>query len=683
LIADGGLGGRLAIESQDVKVTINNGIAVTHVDQVFLNLEDRQVEALYTFPVPAGASVSNFSMWIAGKEMVGEVVEKKRAREIYESYKPARRDPGILEQKDFRTFEMRVFPIAPRAKQRVQVTYYQELSWDHDRATYVYPLRTQTVSELASDRTEGRFSFALEARSLVPVMEMTSASHEDAMVTARLAEGLWHASLEAREGNLSRDVVVTYRTRRAETGIDLLTSRPPGEDGFFQLALTVGDELKPQTDGADYVFVLDVSGSMAHDGKLRLGRESLGAFFEVLGEEDRFEVLAFNVQPTPLFRTLNPVTGPARERAKRFLKQREARGGTILEPALTRAYGHGDADRPLNIVLLSDGMTDMKERTELGRLIESRPANARVFCVGLGNDVNRPLLSQLADETGGLAAFISHDDDLRQKAAALRRKLTRPALTDVTLDFGNDRVRIYDPEPHEPASVFHGIPLRVYGRYAGSGELPVTVRGEVLGKPFVHEAVLDLPKRGDQNPEIERMWAWKRIDRLLKERTIGGAGGPELDEVIRLGEAYSIATEYTSFLVLENDAEYARWKIDRKNALRIERDRASQGRVRDELAALRTQDAERLGPPSEEVAAAAPGSASRSAAPVTPPANWDPTLPIPSSAPRSREAASRPPRRRGSNFGFGSGGGGAVDPSAALIALALLGLSYLGRRKES
>jgi Ca-activated chloride channel family protein len=77
LIADGGFGGTLEIIEHDVEVTINNGIAVTQVTQVFKNMENRQVEALYTFPVPKGASVSNFSMWIGGKEMVGEVLEKK------------------------------------------------------------------------------------------------------------------------------------------------------------------------------------------------------------------------------------------------------------------------------------------------------------------------------------------------------------------------------------------------------------------------------------------------------------------------------------------------------------------------------------------------------------------------------------------------------------------------------
>ena len=102
LIADGGFGGVLEIREHDVKVTINNGIAVTDVTQVFLNTENRQVEALYTFPVPRGASVANFSMWINGKEMIGEVVEKKpgtgNLRQL-QAKAPGPR-PGLLEQVD-------------------------------------------------------------------------------------------------------------------------------------------------------------------------------------------------------------------------------------------------------------------------------------------------------------------------------------------------------------------------------------------------------------------------------------------------------------------------------------------------------------------------------------------------------------------------------------------------------
>src|SRR5437667_10630816 len=73
LIADGGLGGVLEVKEHDVQVTINNGVAVTRVTEVFRNAENRQVEALYTFPVPRGASVASFSMWITGKDRGGHV----------------------------------------------------------------------------------------------------------------------------------------------------------------------------------------------------------------------------------------------------------------------------------------------------------------------------------------------------------------------------------------------------------------------------------------------------------------------------------------------------------------------------------------------------------------------------------------------------------------------------------
>src|SRR6266478_7655490 len=187
LIADGGFGGVLEVKEQEVQVTINNGIAVTKVTQIFHNTESRQVEALYTFPVPKGASVANFSMWINGKEMVGEVLEKQRAREIYNSYKQARRDPGLLEQTDYRTFDMRIFPIGPEADQKVQITYYQELDYDRDIATYVYPLATVTRPGVNA-RTTGKFAINFEIKSAVPIVELESPSHGTAFAIAKHSE---------------------------------------------------------------------------------------------------------------------------------------------------------------------------------------------------------------------------------------------------------------------------------------------------------------------------------------------------------------------------------------------------------------------------------------------------------------------------------------------------------------
>jgi Ca-activated chloride channel family protein len=657
LIADGGFGGQLEIEEQAVDVTLNNGIAVTTVTQVFRNLENRQVEALYTFPVPKGASVANFSMWIDGKEMIGEVVEKERARQIYDSYKRVRRDPGLLEQTNYKTFEMRIFPIAPRAEQRVQIAYYQELDFDNDWATYVYPLATTTRAAIDS-RTRGRFALNLAVSSEVPVVALESPSHGDEFAVAKHTKHHIQASLEATGGDLNRDVVLAFQLARPRTGIDVVASMEPGEDGYFLMTLTSGDELGERTGGGmDYVFVLDISGSMNEDGKLSLSRNSLDAFIRALGEEDRFDVVTFNVAANNLFRELRPADAFAQERAQEFLRQQEARGGTFLEPAIRAAYLYKHPDRPMNVVILSDGMTEQRERKTLLRLIGERPSHTRVFAIGVGNEVNRPLLEQLAGDAGGLAAFISRGDDFERQARAFRRKLLRPAATNLAVQVEGGE--LYDVEPRKLPNLYHGAPVRLYGRYREPGPVALTIRGDLGGKSFERTLHIDLPGDEADNPEIERMWAWHRVQRLLKDADREGSRQEVLDEIVRLGEGYSSVTEYTSFLVLENDAEYRRWKIERRNALRIERDRKQQERVREQLSNLRKQASD-LGP-------------------ITRVEEPDRSAPAQQNA-TSPQTVSSSPNSRGWDLDLG---GGAFDPFTVGIVAALGGLSAAALRRRS
>jgi Ca-activated chloride channel family protein len=666
LVADGGLGGVLQIKEQDVHVTINNGVAVTEVEQVFVNTENRMVEALYTFPVPKGASVSNFSMWINGQEMVGEVVEKKRAREIYESYKQVRRDPGLLEQVDYKRFEMRIFPIAAGAEQRVRIAYYQELDFDHDRANYTYPLATVTQTG-ADQRTTGRFAFSLDVKSEVPITEMQSPSHPDQFVIVKHADAhYWQASLETTGADLSRDLVVDYGVERPHTGIDLVTSKTGQEDGYFQLTLTAGKELEDKLQGSDYVFVVDVSGSMMNDGKLVLSREAVKAFVGSLNEDDRFELITFNISATPLFNAITPANAVNQQRAGEFLASQKAMGGTVLNPAIQVAYRYKDSDRQLNVVVLSDGMTEQREQRELLQLIDQRPSGVSVFCIGVGNEVNRPLLGQLAEQTGGLASFISTSDNFEQQAQAFRRKLTHPAATSVKITL--DGAETYDVEPQLLPNLYYGQPLRMYGRYKKSGAAKVQVSAEVLGSPLAQTIDVTLPDRDETNPEIERMWAQHRVERLMNEDRRDGSQGHQ-SEIVRLCEGYSITSEYASFIVLENDAEYQRWKIERRNAVRVSRDRGAQLAVRKRLEELRQQTAESIGPSADKTTKQAANSAN-SSVPLNQVARRDPS-----------DQFVQGPVDRSPSVG-GGGGGGAFDPISALAAASLAGLGWAMRRKK-
>ncbi len=674
LIADGGFGGTLEIKEHDVTVTINNGIAVTDITQVFLNTEDRIVEALYTFPVPKGASVSNFSMIIGGKEMIGEVVEKERARKIYESYKQKKRDPGLLEQVDFKRFEIRIFPIPAGAEQHVRVTYCQELDFDHDWATYVYPLAT--TSRGANETTTGRFSVTLDVKSEVPIMETTCSSHENDVVISKHGDNYVRGSLETDGGDLSRDLVFAFRTERPRTGIDIVTSKSSDEDGYFQLTLTAGKELEELSRGMDYVFLLDVSGSMAHDSKLSVSRNSPAAFFEGLDQEDRFELITFNVSPQPLFSEMTAAAPDTIDRAVEFLNQQRPRGGTGLRGALETAYRYRDNDRTLNVVVLSDGMTESREQNLLLDLIRSRPSGSRVFCIGVGNEVNRPLLSQMAEEAGGLAAFLSAGDDFKRQAQGFRRKLMRPAASDIKLSFGG--VDVYDVEPAELPCLYHGSPVRVYGRYRNGGAAHITVAGDALGTPFRQVADVALAANESGNPEIERMWASHRIQQLINEARRTGTDASVRDEIVRLCEGYSVTSEYASFLVLENDQEYQRWQIARRNATRIQRDRKSQAALRTQLEAMREESLAKLGPQKKAETAAEEST-------VTLPTTRNvstPRTPTPVSQPVVTERSfdlTLPSTGGGSS---GGGGGGAVDPLTGTVALLLAGSAYRRRRRK-
>ncbi|MEX2114645.1 MAG: hypothetical protein WD845_15740 [Pirellulales bacterium] len=191
------------------------------------------------------------------------------------------------------------------------------------------------------------------------------------------------------------------------------------------------------------------------------------------------------------------------------------------------------------------------------------------------------------------------------------------------------------------------------------------VSAEVLGSPLAQTIDVTLPERNEANPEIERMWAQHRVERLMREDRREGSQGRQA-EIVRLCEGYSITSEYASFIVLENDAEYQRWKIERRNAARVSRDRNAQLAVRQRLEELRRQTAESIGPQAGDKKVAAndvPGQASgREQA---------------SASPTPGDLALRP-----SSDGQGGDGGGAFDPLSALAAASLAGLGWAARRRK-
>lgn len=567
-------GAPLEIESQEVRVRINNGLAVTTVGQVFKNNRAVPLEAVYSFPVPNEASVSNFSMWINGKEVIGEVLEKKQARQIYQSITARREDPGLLEQVAYNLFEMRVFPVPANGTQRVQIAYYQPVEIDSGSGTYVYPLEAKTR---LNSRVTGSFKVDVEILSEIPLKRVHSPSHRDALAVAESASGLWRASVETPRGALDRDFVLVYDLSREKTGLGLVPYKGGKEDGYFMMLLTAGEELDRVGVPTNYTFVLDVSGSMGDQNKLQHAVRLVEEILKGLGEGDRFNIVTFNIAAESFRKEPVAADAEARRAAVEFLRARAPRGGTDLVPALDAAAGQLMADRPNVLILLSDGnATQSDDHSRFQRLLERNGPKTRIFSIGVGNDVNRPLMNALAQATGGYCDVVSTQDEVERKAALLKTKILHQVAEGLALKI--DGVEVYDVVPATLPNLFRGAQLAVYGRVRGSGEGRIEVRGTIGGKERVLVEEFDFPREERDNPEVRRMWAWRRADALMQENRARGEDPSRVKEIVALGTKYSIVTPHTSFLVLENDEQYRRFGIEQRNARQIQEDRAAQER---------------------------------------------------------------------------------------------------------
>ena len=441
------------------------------------------------------------------------------------------------------------------------------------------------------------------------------------------------------------------------TGFDLVTGKD-GRDGYFLMTVTAGDDLASRDLGQDFIFLMDCSGSMANAGKLVLSKQSVAAFVANLGEKDRFDLLTFNATPEPLFGNLRRADAANRGIATEHLNQQRARGSTELGAAMSLAYAYATPDRHLNVVLLSDGVTQPGDRTQLLSAMRNRPQGTTVFAVGVGNQVDKRLLSQMADDTGGVAAFVSQQDDFAHQAEAFRRKLTHAAVRNVQVRI--DGVPVDDVIIPEKAQLYHGAPLRIYGRYQAGGDAQITVTGDIDGQTWRCQDTVSFSAKDAGNPELARMWAWHHIDELLRGADRGGSRETVKSEIISLGETFSIVTEFTSFLVLENDGEYDRWQIERRNLARLEGDRAAQARVREQLQALRDRNLAQMQRAVQPAEAAAAPTATRQAPRQAPPV---PQITTP--AERNNPARTTSPR----SSGFG---GGAIGRWEILFIAALL-----------
>src|SRR5438552_15154258 len=494
----------LEVTSHHVEVKIDGQVAVTSIDQEFYNPNDQRLEGTYMFPVPKGAHIDKFSMEIGGKMVDAELLRADKARQIYEDIVRKMRDPALLEYAGRDLFKVRIFPIEPRSRKPIKISYTELLRSDAGTVTYLYPLSTEKFSA----RPIKNLSVKIEVKSAEPLASIYSPSHK--VEIKRDGANRAVIGYESKDEKPDTDFQLVYSSDTRDVGLRLITYKPDGDDGYFLLlaAPTVSDETKPAA--KDVVFVVDTSGSMA-GAKLQQAQKALRFCVENLNADDHFEVVRFSTEAEPFFHELVPADSDHRKRANGFIDDFKPIGGTAIADALQSALKvrPDKSNRPFVVIFLTDGLPTVGTRNPDEIVANIKNASGvRIFSFGIGSDVNTQLLDQIAEGTRAFSQYVLANEDLELKVSNFYTRIKEPALTNLRLAFGGG-VRTSKLYPAQLLDLFKGDQLVLTGRYTGSGEVEAKLSGMANGREQLFNYKVKF--NDSSNDYVARLWATRRV----------------------------------------------------------------------------------------------------------------------------------------------------------------------------
>ncbi|WP_415225668.1 VIT and vWA domain-containing protein [Psychromonas sp.] len=581
----------LQIKTHDVHVIVQDGYSRTEVEQTFFNPNPQELEALYSFPVPQGAAVGEFTYWINGQAVTAEVVEKGRAKQIYQQQKKAGNKTALVEQDSYKTFDVRVFPIAAQDQVKIRLVYLQQEQIDTGLGRYVYPLEEGGIDEVKNsfwtrnDTVQERFSFTMDIRSSYPLDGVRLPAHPNAQYT-QIDDQQWQISIgstnsseqenlssEAKKNvKLDKDILVYWRHKPDLPGsVDLISYREPGKkQGTFKLTLTPGNDLGLNQGQRDWIFVLDKSGSMA--AKYQTLIEGVRQALTKLPENDRFRIITFNNQAQDITSGYQAVTAENVENSLNKLQTAGVSGGTNLYAGIEKAIKKLDADRTSAIVLVSDGVANVgvTEKKSFLKLLDKK--DLRLYSFIMGNSANRPLLEGMSNISNGFYAAVSNSDDLMGQVMLATSKMTHQAMRDIKLNI--DGIKISELSHKDFNSLYRGQQLTFFGHYYGQGTAKVELTGKVNGQKVSYKTEIDFNNGQTLHPELERLWAYSTIKQLEKEIDYLGESADNQQAIQELAVEYGLVTNYTSLLVVEEQV-FEQLAIKQTNKQRVAKEQTA------------------------------------------------------------------------------------------------------------
>lgn len=554
---------QLPLKDTHVDIAVSGVIADVKVLQTYRNEGSRPINASYVFPASTRAAVYAMRMKIGDQVIVAKIKEREAAKQEFDKAKQEGKSASLLEQQRPNVFSMSLANVMPGDQIEIELRYtellvptdgvYEVVFPTVVGPRYASPQDSKTpkrdpsvVSPYLHEGNKPTSTLHISTRIAagVPIQDLSCISHQ--ILPVWEGQDVAHLTMDdsdAFQGN--RDFVLRYRLAGEQIASGLLLFQGQDENFFLYMAQPPRRVATENIPAREYIFVVDVSGSM--DGfPLNTSKRLLKDLIGQLRPTDTFNVVLFAGDS----QVLSPKSLPANQEnidsAIALLEQQRGSGGTELLAAVKEAMSlPREASVSRSVVLVTDGY--VSGETGVFDYIRANLDQCNVFSFGIGSSVNRYLIEGVAKAGMGEPFIVTQESEAPAMAAKFREYIQSPLLTNIqirTVGF-----ETYDVHPAHFPDLLAQRPVILFGKWRG----PVAGTFELTGKTGRGEYVARLDVAGAQPDENNRalryLWARSQIAEL------SDYGSRDLDadriaKITALGLQYSLLTQYTSFIAV-------------------------------------------------------------------------------------------------------------------------------------
>jgi Ca-activated chloride channel family protein len=551
----------IPLKESRADVQLSGSIAHVQITQVYHNEGKTPLEAKYVFPLSIRAAVHKMQMRIGERTINAKIYEKQEAQQVYQQALSDGKRAAKLDQERPNVFQMNVGNIMPGDEIAVELSYTEMLVPVNGDYQFVFPgvVGPRFTGEDRSGAATFQQGYTAQGKSAtfayglnvalnagMIIQQIHSSSHQiDIHYPDPLSAEI---SLKAEEKNPgNRDFILNYSLRGSEIQSGLLLYEGEKENFFAYLMEPVKAARPEQIPPRDYLFIVDVSGSM-NGYPLEISKKLLQNLLCSLRETDEFNILLFAGSSSCFRNEPVPAKGENIEAALHFLSSIQGGGGTQFLSALNQAYSmpKNKKGTARSMVVITDGYISVER--EAFELIRNNLDRAGVYSFGIGTSVNRYLIEGMAMISQTEAFIATTEEEALRVAKQFENYIATPLLTQIK--FSAEGFEVYDVEPASIPDVTSARPVVVYGKWKGKPQGKLVVNAYLGDAPYRKSFSVADGTLSKANQALKYLWARKKIERLDDYHQRFQTDVKQ--EVIDLGLQYNLATRFTSFVAVDD-----------------------------------------------------------------------------------------------------------------------------------